>query len=405
VIDVRQPSKAPDDNAEALLLGHSANICALDVDPAGKFIVSGSWDSEARLWPVGKWECETVFKGHGHAVWAVLAYNSDTIITASADQKIRVFSRSGKLLREFQASDSPVRALARLSNNPMADFASADNAGVIRLWKISGQQVAELRGHDSVIYSLASLPSGELVSSGEDRTVRIWKENTCIQTITHPAISVWSVAACAETGDVVSGASDNVVRVFTRRQERFADAEATRFFDEAVKSSAIPQQALPEINKETLPGPEFLIQKAGTKDGQVQMIKEANGSITAHTWSVGKRDARFQDILQLITSQHHEHGSMLVLWLTQLEAVARRYEMYTRFKLKADDIRLTILAKSTIMYLMLTWRMESHLLSYHITFHKTLMKLPPSLFKITRLQSHTLTKSQTSLFKIHKVPH
>jgi phospholipase A-2-activating protein len=297
VIDVRQPSKAPDDNAEALLLGHNANICTLDVDPAGKFIVSGSWDSEARLWPVGKWECETVFKGHGHAVWAVLAYNSDTIITASADQKIRVFSRSGNLLREFQASDSPVRALARLSNNPTADFASADNAGVIRLWKISGQQVAELRGHDSFIYSLASLPSGELVSSGEDRTVRIWKGNTCIQTITHPAISVWSVAACAETGDIVSGASDNVVRVFTRRQERFADTETTRFFDEAVKSSAIPQQALPDINKETLPGPEFLTQKAGTKDGQVQMIKEANGSVTAHTWSVGKYDARFEDVL------------------------------------------------------------------------------------------------------------
>ena len=64
VIEVREPSKKPEDNAEALLLGHSHNVCSLDVDSAGRFIVSGSWDGEGRIWPVGKWECETVLKGH-----------------------------------------------------------------------------------------------------------------------------------------------------------------------------------------------------------------------------------------------------------------------------------------------------------------------------------------------------
>jgi phospholipase A-2-activating protein len=64
VIEVREPSKKPEDNAEALLLGHSHNVCSLDVDAAGRFIVSGSWDAEARIWPVGKWECETVLRGH-----------------------------------------------------------------------------------------------------------------------------------------------------------------------------------------------------------------------------------------------------------------------------------------------------------------------------------------------------
>ncbi len=64
MIEVRAPSKKPEDNAEALLLGHSHNVCSLDVDPAGKFIVSGSWDAEARIWPVGKWECDTVLTGH-----------------------------------------------------------------------------------------------------------------------------------------------------------------------------------------------------------------------------------------------------------------------------------------------------------------------------------------------------
>ncbi|KAF7957799.1 hypothetical protein EAE96_003369 [Botrytis aclada] len=287
VIEVRQPSKGPEENAEALLIGHSHNICALDVDPAGRFIISGSWDAEARIWPLGKWECESVLRGHEGSVWAVLAIDSETVITACADKLIRVFNTSGKLLRTIRGSADVVRALCRLpKGHPSgADFASAGNDGVIRLWTLSGKQVAELHGHENFIYSIASTSSGEIISSGEDRTLRIWKDSRCIQTITHPAISVWGVAVCGENGDIVSGASDRVVRVFTRSSERFADAETTTLFEDSVKESSIPQQSLPEVNKEKLPGPEFLTQKSGTKEGQVQMIRELNGAVTAHTWS------------------------------------------------------------------------------------------------------------------------
>ncbi|KAF7955108.1 uncharacterized protein EAE97_000367 [Botrytis byssoidea] len=287
VIEVRQPSKGPEENAEALLIGHSHNICALDVDPAGRFIISGSWDAEARIWPLGKWECESVLKGHEGSVWAVLAIDSETVITACADKLIRVFNTSGKLLRTIRGSADVVRALCRLpKGHPSgADFASAGNDGVIRLWTLSGKQVAELHGHENFIYSIASTSSGEIISSGEDRTLRIWKDSRCIQTITHPAISVWGVAVCGENGDIVSGASDRVVRVFTKNSERFADAETTTLFEDSVKESSIPQQSLPEVNKEKLPGPEFLTQKSGTKEGQVQMIRELNGAVTAHTWS------------------------------------------------------------------------------------------------------------------------
>jgi phospholipase A-2-activating protein len=56
--------------------------CRLSVSPDGKWVVSGSWDSTARLWKVGKWECDVVLEGHEASVWAVLAYDENTIITA-----------------------------------------------------------------------------------------------------------------------------------------------------------------------------------------------------------------------------------------------------------------------------------------------------------------------------------
>ena len=81
IIEVRQPGRSPDDNAEALLAGHAHNVCALDVSSEGGFIVSGSWDSSARIWRIGKWECDAVLEGHEASVWAVLAYDKDTIVT------------------------------------------------------------------------------------------------------------------------------------------------------------------------------------------------------------------------------------------------------------------------------------------------------------------------------------
>ncbi|PWI76936.1 phospholipase A-2-activating protein [Purpureocillium lilacinum] len=297
IIEVKSPRASSTDNAERLLIGHAHNVCTLDVSPSGAYLVSGGWDGQARVWNLDKWETEFTLGGHeGMSVWNVLALDDTTVVTGCADQNIRVFDLGNARAGEVQPTSTiytpaVVRALCRVpKGHPSgADIASASNDGTVRLWKLNGQQVGELHGHESFVYCLASLPTGELVSSGEDRTVRIWRGLECVQTITHPAISVWTVAANPDTGDIVTGASDGVARVFTRRPDQVADKETLALFEESVKSSSIPQQQVGGINKEKLPGPEFLTTKSGTKEGQVQMIKESNGSVTAHQWSTSQQ--------------------------------------------------------------------------------------------------------------------
>ncbi|KAH7308721.1 WD40-repeat-containing domain protein [Stachybotrys elegans] len=298
IIEVKSPLRSQHDNAERLLVGHAHNVCALDVSPKGDFLVSGGWDGQARVWEIGEtWQTKLMLGGHeGMAVWAVLALDDHTVVTGCADKSIRIFDIRKSTANEVAPRSTiyvpdVVRALCKVpEGHPSgAEIASASNDGVLRLWKLNGQQVGELHGHDSFVYCLASLPSGELVSAGEDRTVRIWRGSECVQTITHPAISVWTVAVNQETGDIVSGASDCVARVFTRHQGRVADKESLAEFEESIKKSSIPQQQMGSINKEKLPGPDFLQNKSGTKEGQVQMIREGNGSITAHQWSMAQQ--------------------------------------------------------------------------------------------------------------------
>ncbi|GIZ45716.1 hypothetical protein CKM354_000887100 [Cercospora kikuchii] len=287
---VKQVGQSPDEDAHRMLIGHAGNITCLALTEDGSKVVSGGWDSQVFLWDIEGGNVIAELQGHDGPVWGVEIYDSKFILTACADKIIRVFDFNGKLHQAIKGHTDVVRCFAKLPSDHWSGgaVASAGNDEVIRIWTLDGQPIGELEGHTAYIYDLAILPNGDLVSSSEDRTVRIWRDGQCIQTITHPAISIWTVAACPETGDIVSGASDNVIRIFSRDPERQADAETIAKFDETNRMYAIPAETAAQgqpFQKENLPGPEALQTQVGQKDGQQLFIREHDGSVTAHLWA------------------------------------------------------------------------------------------------------------------------
>ena len=59
-------------------------------------------------------------------------------------------------------------------------------------------------------------------------------------------------------GDIVTGCSDGVVRVFSSVEERWASAEDLKSYDDQVASQALPSQQIGDVKKSDLPGPEAL---------------------------------------------------------------------------------------------------------------------------------------------------
>ena len=278
------------------LIGHTENVCALDVSTNGDYLVSGSWDKTAKVWR--HWECVATFKGHEQSVWAVLAVDHDRVLTASADKTIRLWSISSpaKPLAVFGGHADAVRGLTLLEGGE--SFASCGNDGNINLYSLHGasssagsapiQPVQTLSGHNSFVYSLATIPGGkgELVSSGEDRSVRIWRDGALVQTITLPAISVWSVAVLPN-GDIVAGSSDAAARVFTRDVSLVADEATLKAYEHAISTQTLNQTQVGDIKKDDLPGVEALAQP-GSKEGQTKMVK--NGDVVeAHQWSAASQ--------------------------------------------------------------------------------------------------------------------
>ncbi|KAJ7335422.1 hypothetical protein JRQ81_013363 [Phrynocephalus forsythii] len=272
------------DNSAPLyvLRGHKNTVCSLS---SGKFgtLLSGSWDTTAKVWLNDK--CMMTLQGHNAAVWAVkILPEQGLMLTGSADKTIKLW-KAGRCERTFAGHEDCVRGLAILSET---EFLSCANDASVRRWLISGECLQVYYGHTNYIYCIAIFPqSKDFVTTSEDRTLRIWRKGECTQTIRLPAQSVWCCCVL-DNGDIVVGASDGIIRVFTESLERTASLEEIQAFEKELSQATIDPKTgdLGDINAEDLPGREHL-EEPGTREGQTRLIKDG-GKVEAYQWSVSE---------------------------------------------------------------------------------------------------------------------
>lgn len=167
-------------------------------------------------------------------------------------------------------------------------FLSASNDATVRHWSRAGDCLGTYYGHENYIYSLAVISAEDRtwVTSGEDRSVRVWEENTVVQTIYLPAISVWSVAVLPN-GDIAAATNDGCVRIFTREEGRQASKELQETFEaELSKVALAAQQELGGVKLTDLPGPEALYEP-GARDGQQKMVRQGD-QVSVHSWNMAE---------------------------------------------------------------------------------------------------------------------
>jgi len=59
-------------------------------------------------------------------------------------------------------------------------------------------------------------------------------------------------------GDIVTGASDGIMRIFSEAEERWAPSQELKAFDDLVANQALPSQQIGDVKKSDLPGLEAL---------------------------------------------------------------------------------------------------------------------------------------------------
>ena len=221
-----------------ILEGHDECVCTIYKGLQPKSIISGSWDKTAKVWSVDNGTYTSIsLDGHEAAVWAVVSMPTQNYVTGSADKNIFVWNAKGDKVRVLKGHTDCVRGLICMGNGSLI---SCGNDAVIRYWNNEGECVKEIHGHTNYIYCISSnilLGDDVFVSGGEDSTICMWSVQSGIlgDPITLPAQSIWTVA-CLSNGDIVTGSSDGVLRIFTKDPARIAAPEVIKEFSLAVET-------------------------------------------------------------------------------------------------------------------------------------------------------------------------
>lgn len=226
IVDVANPLQLN------LLEGHTDLLNVMDVSLDGEWLVTGSKDSEARLWKYneGTFGLYAVFKGHVGSVTAVglprTPGSPKFLITASTDltiKKWKVPKASGETVKTSEytrrAHDKDINAIDISPNDQYLATASYDK--LAKVWDLeSGETVGVLKGHRRGLWDIKfSKYDKKIITSSGDKTVKLWSllNYQIEQTLEGHTNSVQKIQFMTRGSQVISAGADGLIKLWNAK--------------------------------------------------------------------------------------------------------------------------------------------------------------------------------------------
>ena len=155
--------------------------CKVEFSKDGQYAVTAAeLPGNTCLWDLETFKPIATLEGHRHTVLeAIFSPDDQTIATACADHRVRVFDVSdGALLHELKGHQAPVLAVSFSRDSRRLLSVSADGTG--KIWDIgSGFLQASLEGHQDRVVDGVFHPDGfYIATASRDHSVRIWESGS-----------------------------------------------------------------------------------------------------------------------------------------------------------------------------------------------------------------------------------
>lgn len=155
------------------------------------------------------------FNGHQGRIYNVsFSPEGQRLATVGEDGTLRLWNLSGKELAVFKGHQAKVMSVSFSPDGQYLATASEDKTA--RLWNLSGQQLAVFKGHQKSVSSITFSPDGQfLATASEDGTARLWnlsgKQLTLIKG--HQG-QIWSIRFSPDGNSIATASEDGTARLW-----------------------------------------------------------------------------------------------------------------------------------------------------------------------------------------------
>ncbi|HEX7901141.1 MAG TPA: c-type cytochrome domain-containing protein [Planctomycetota bacterium] len=184
------------------LKGHADAIYAVAFSPDGKLLATGSYDRDVVLWDLAAGKPLRTLEGHNEAVFDV-AFRPDgkILASASADRTVKLWDvESGQRRETLNEATKALHAVAWSADGRHVYAGGVDNR--VRQWEVSADAKegtnalrASVFTHEGAILAIRFSGDGKtLLTSADDRTVKLWNAGDFSQKLVLEAQPDWPVA-------------------------------------------------------------------------------------------------------------------------------------------------------------------------------------------------------------------
>lgn len=223
--------------------GHTTSIWSVGVSKDNRYMVSGSFDNNFRIWDTEKGENIHIFENGKKSVLAVAYCQATNLIACgSADGSIQIYTFDNfELIHEFLGHGSNIYSLDFSPNGKILASASRDNP--IKIWDLENMSISKvLSGHERSVMSIkVSSNNKYLVSGSYDASVRIWDiaSGKEIYSFLDHTMPVNDVDISYNNKYILSASSDKTIKLWELNPEILVEFYFEKEFQDKLSKSSL----------------------------------------------------------------------------------------------------------------------------------------------------------------------
>jgi len=199
---------------KATLKGHKGWINSASFSHDGRYVVTASNDSTAKIWNAATGQLIRTLQHQDWVKSASFSHDGRWVVTASRDSTAKIWNAAtGQLIRTLQHQDW-INSVSFSPDGRWVVTASSDHTA--KIWNAATGQLIRTLQHQDWVKSASFSPNGQgIVTASGDRTARIWNAATgqLIRTLQHQGW-VQSASFSRDGRWVVTASRDSTAKIW-----------------------------------------------------------------------------------------------------------------------------------------------------------------------------------------------